>query len=144
MQLNVKVLNPAVPAPTYSRDGDAALDLRAATTEAITLAPGERAEIPSGLAFAIPVGHVGLLFPRGGLGTKGLNMCNTVGVIDSNYRGEVMQNMLNTGLNPITIQPLDRITQLVILPIAVCNVVQTENLDETNRGEARYTSSGTA
>ncbi len=141
MQLHIKKMRD-VPTPTYSREGDAALDMRACLDAPLVLDVGARAEIPSGVAFAIPHGYVGLLMPRGGLGIKGLTLANMTGVIDSNYRGEVMMNVVNTGTAPITIKPHDRIMQLVVAPIAVCQVVEVDVLDETNRGESRYTSSG--
>lgn len=141
MRLPLKKLR-NVPTPAYAREGDAALDLRACVTAPVTLNPGERMEIASGIAVAIPSGHVGFLMPRGGLGSKGLTLVNTTGVIDSNYRGEIMMNVVNTGPNPITFAPHDRIMQLVIVPIAVCTVEEVDELDSTNRGEGRYGSSG--
>jgi dUTP pyrophosphatase len=108
----------------------------------LTLAPNARAEIPSGVALAIPYGHVGLLMPRGGLGRKGLNLAHAMGVIDSNYRGEVMMNVVNTGLESLTIKPMDRILQLAILPIATCSIKEVSELDVTPRNDDRYGSSG--
>ncbi len=141
MDLKIKLLR-QVPLPAYGRAGDAALDLRAAIEAPITLAPNERAAIPSGVALAIPAGFVGLVFPRGGLGNQGLHLANATGVIDSNYRGEIGLNVMNNGTTPLTINPLDRIMQIAIMPVATCVPVAVEELDATNRGDGRYGSSG--
>ena len=142
MQLNVKKLGLAVPTPAYGREGDAALDLRANIESPLTLQPGERADLGCGLAFAIPAGHVGLVVPRGGMGRKGLALRNTVGVIDSNYRGEVMMPLINNGAEAITLAPQERIMQLLVMPVATCTVNVVDDLDDTIRGEGRYGSSG--
>jgi dUTP pyrophosphatase len=141
MQLKIKLLR-QVPLPAYGRAGDAALDLRAVLEAPLTLAPGERTEVPSGVAMAIPAGFVGLIFPRGGWGNKGLHLGNVTGVIDSNYRGEIMLNLVNNGPTTLTINPLDRVMQLAIMPVATCTPVAVTELDETNRGDGRYGSSG--
>jgi dUTP pyrophosphatase len=141
MELKIKLLR-QVPLPAYGRAGDAAMDLRAAIEAPIILAPGQRAAIPSGIAMAIPTGHVGLIFPRSGLGSQGLNLVNSTAVIDSNYRGEIGLNLVNNGPTPLTINPLDRVMQLAIMPVATCTPVAVGELDETNRGDGRYGSSG--
>ncbi len=143
MELKIKLLR-QVPLPAYGRDGDAALDLRAGIEAPLTLQPGERAAIPSGVALAIPAGYVGLIFPRGGLGKQGLHLANLTGVVDSNYRGEIELNVINNGPTPITINPLDRIMQMAIMPVGTCVPTLVEELDATNRGEGRYGSSGVA
>ncbi len=141
MDLRIKLLRNAV-LPEYSRAGDAALDLRATMDAEVTLTPGGRAEIGSGVAVAIPAGHVGLVVPRSGTGKRGLHLANSTGVIDSNYRGEISLNVVNTGVERITIQPNDRIMQFLIMPVATCTVVQADELDETNRGTGGFGSSG--
>lgn len=141
MDLRIKLLRGAV-LPQYSREGDAALDLRATMDAEITVAPGGRAEIGSGVAMAIPAGHVGVVVPRSGTGKRGLHLANATGVIDSNYRGEIMLNVVNTGVESMTIQPGDRIMQLLITPVATCTILQADELDETNRGTGGFGSSG--
>lgn len=143
MHLPIKLLR-SVTLPSYGREGDAALDLRAALDVPLTLSPGERAAIPSGISMAIPSGYVGLIFSRSGLGLKGLHLFNSTGIIDSNYRGEIGMNVINDGSEPITINPGDRIMQMAIMPVATCIPVTVTELDETNRGEGRYGSSGVA
>jgi dUTP pyrophosphatase len=141
MQLKIKLLR-EVPLPAYGRAGDAALDLRAVIDAPLTLAPGERAEVPSGVALAIPTGFVGLVFPRGGWGNKGLHLGNVTGVIDSNYRGEIMLNLINNGPASLTINPLDRVMQLAIMPVVACQPLAVTELDATHRGDGKYGSSG--
>lgn len=131
-----------VPLPRYGREGDAALDLCSGLEAPLVLAPNERADIPTGVAMAIPAGHVGLIFPRSGLGSQGFNLRNSTGVIDSNYRGELVVRIINNGPAPLTINPNDRIVQMAIMPVATCAPTEVEDLDATNRNAAGFGSSG--
>ena len=119
------------------------MDLHAATTEPVVLAPGARLKLPTGLAFAIPQHFEGQVRPRSGLAAKhGITVVNTPGTIDSDYRGEVQVVLVNLGDVPVTIAPLDRIAQLVIAPIARAELAFVPSLDETSRGDGGYGSTG--
>ena len=135
-QLRVEVvrLDTELPLPTYARDGDAGLDLYARTD--VTLLPGHRCLVPTGLAVAIPRGYVGLIHPRSGLATRlGLGMVNAPGTIDSGYRGEVMVNLVNHDpAAPIDLHRGDRIAQLLIQPVAHAVLVEVEGLPGSERG----------
>jgi dUTP pyrophosphatase len=117
--------------------------LHAALEQAITLAPGARHLVPTGLAMAIPLGYEGQVRPRSGLALKhGLSLVNTPGTIDSDYRGEVKVIVINHGTESVTIKPLDRIAQLVIARYERAELQQVETLDETERGAGGYGSTG--
>ena len=139
MKLKIKKLAD-VETPAYAHEGDAGMDLRAAEQYAIK--PGDSAKVKTGIAVQIPDGCVGLVFPRSGLGSKGLTMRNAVGVVDSGYRGEVMAALWNTTRADWVIYPGDRIAQLVIVPFARCEIEEAESLDDTDRGEGGYGSTG--
>ena len=128
--------------PSYSRSGDAGLDLR--STIDITLNPGERALIPCGFAIAIPKGHAGLVVPRSGLAIRhGVSVLNGPGLIDSNYRGEVSVILMNhDATTALAIHRGDRIAQLVIVATPPVELIVSETLDETERGAAGFGSSG--
>lgn len=141
--LQVKRLNPAVNLPTYAKPGDAALDLQAAIETPLTLSPHEAVLIPSGLAMAIPAGHFGLMVPRSSMAKRGLALSNGASFIDNGYRGEIGMIMRNVTSQPVTIQPLERLCQLAIVPMATVNITEVETLDETARGTGGWGSSGT-
>lgn len=130
--------------PAYAYAGDAGMDLRA--TEAVSLAPFERALVSTGLAVAIPEGYAGFVQPRSGLAIKqGVTVLNTPGLIDSHYRGELKVALIN--LDPhstFTVEPGDRIAQLVIQKVACVEWNVVEALDETQRGTGGFGSSGVA
>ena len=140
MKLHVKSLGGTV--PRYGRAGDAALDFYAHLEAPVVLPPGGRAQVGTGIAMAIPQGDFGLLAPRSGLGSRGLTLANTVGIIDSNYRGELLVNLINTGEDTLTVNPGDKFVQLVILPVTACEVALVDELDETTRGTDGFGSSG--
>lgn len=142
MHLNVKRLDPELPLPAYAHPGDAGLDLRSAET--VTLAPYERALIPTGIAVAIPEGYAGFVQPRSGLAAKqGLSIVNTPGLIDSHYRGEIKVIAINLDPHaPIDIQRGDKLAQLVIQAVTRVELVEVEQLDETARGEGGFGSTG--
>src|SRR5947208_10378640 len=118
LRVPVKRPDPSVPLPAYARDGDAGLDLHAAHD--VTLPPGGRALVGTGLAVAIPPGHAGFVQPRSGLAAEhGITLLNSPGLIDSGYRGEVRVVLHNTDRTaPFVVEPGMRIAQLVVLPVA--------------------------
>ncbi len=119
------------------------MDLHAALEDAVVLAPGQRRLIPTGLRLAIPVGYEGQVRPRSGLALRhGLSVVNSPGTIDSDYRGEIGIVLINHGLDPVTIEPLQRIAQLVIAQVVVAELVESAELDQTTRGEGGYGSTG--
>ena len=148
MQLNVKLkLSRGMTAPEYATPGSAAVDLRAALeeNEVVTLAPGEKAMIPTGIAIS-PETHdvVAVIAGRSGLGVKkGVTLSNSIGVIDSDYRGEISVGLINHGNEPFEIKRGDRIAQMMFLPVLTASFLVTESLDETERGAGGFGSTGT-
>ncbi|HEU4703449.1 MAG TPA: dUTP diphosphatase, partial [Conexibacter sp.] len=128
--------------PAAQHAGDAGLDLRAAID--ITVGPGERAMIPTGVAVAIPEGHAGLVLPRSGLASKrGLTMANAPGLIDAGYRGEIRVLLLNTDREtPCEIAVGDRIAQLVLVKLELPATVEVDELPASERGAGGFGSSG--
>lgn len=120
------------------------MDLHAALSEPLTMAPMARVRIPTGLTLAIPSHYEGQVRPRSGLaGRTGVTVLNAPGTVDSDYRGEVQVLLINLGEAPVTISPLERIAQLIIAPVARAElVVSTHELDETARGSGGYGSTG--
>lgn len=141
--LQIRRVNPIVNVPAYAKAGDAAFDLQAAITEPVTIAPLETATIGTGLAFAIPQGYFGLAMPRSSMAKRGLMLANTVGVIDSGYRGEVLMVIRNVSNAPATIQPLERLCQMAIVPVAHATIEEVAELPPSERGETGFGSSGT-
>ena len=147
MTTNVKILlSRGMAMPTYATDGSAAVDLRAAIEEndPVTIAPGARAKIPTGLAIALENANVvAVLAARSGLAIKsGINLANGIGVIDSDYRGEISVGLYNASDVPFTVHRGDRIAQLMFLPVYAANLIEAEALDETARGEGGFGSTG--
>jgi len=140
--LPVKRLDTSVPLPSYARPGDAGLDLHAA--EDVTLGPGARALLRTGLAVAIPEGYAGFVLPRSGLAARhGVSLLNTPGLIDSGYRGEVMVLVVNHDrAATVTLRRGDRIAQLVVQRIEHATPVAVEELPESERGSAGFGSTG--
>jgi dUTP pyrophosphatase len=130
--------------PQRATPGSAGMDLTACLEQPVTLQPGVRAMIPTGLAMAIPTPEwVGLVYARSGLAVRyGITLSNCVGVIDSDYRGEIRVGLCNLGQEPYTIQPGDRIAQLVIAPVLLPPVEQADELDDTLRGTGGFGSTG--
>ena len=149
MELKVKAVSPKIgtdiPLPYYATPGSAAMDLHACLEEAVTVPARGRTVIPTGIAIALPSpGYVALVFARSGLGIKhGVAPSNCVGVIDSDYRGEVMVGLQNSGETDFTIQPGDRIAQLMVVPVVQAQVRMVDQLDETQRGTGGFGSTGT-
>jgi dUTP pyrophosphatase len=119
------------------------MDLAAATDGPLVLSPGARALVPTGLAFAIPAGYEGQVRPRSGLAAKhGVTVANAPGTIDWDYRGEVKVILINLGHEPFTIERGMRIAQLVIAPVTQAVIVESDTLDETDRGAGGFGSTG--
>lgn len=137
-------LAPHVPLPTYARPGDAGADL--ITTVAVTLKPGERTVVPTGLAIGLPTGYAGFVHPRSGLAARaGLTLVNTPGTIDAGYRGEIKLVLIN--LDPtreLHLDAGDRVAQLVIQRVEQADFVETAELPRSERGAGGYGSTGGA
>ncbi len=132
-----------VPLPSYQTPGSAGLDLHAAVQSPLTLAPGCRHLVPTGLALAIPPGFEGQVRPRSGLALRhGISLVNSPGTIDSDYRGEVAVIVINHGTEPVVIRPLERVAQLVITRVEQAQLVVVGELDATARGAGGYGSTG--
>ena len=148
MELKIKALSPKlgreIPFPYYASAGAAAMDLHACLDAPVTIQPGELVTIPTGIAIALPsAGYVALVFARSGLGIRhGIALSNGVGVIDSDYRGEIRVGLTNLSREPYTIQPGDRIAQLAVVPVVQAELVPVEDLDETERGAGGLGSTG--
>lgn len=141
MKVKYKRLRPQVVVPAPAHAGDAAVDL--CTTEAVTLQPGERSAVPTGLAVAIPDGFAGLVVPRSGHALRsGIGVVNGPGLIDSGYRGEIMVILVNHGQDLVSFAPGDRVAQLMVVPVPVVEWVEAEDLGDTPRGESGFGSTG--
>lgn len=132
------------PLPQYATDGSAGLDLPACLETSEVVAPGARVKIPTGIAIEIPHRHiVGLVFPRSGLAAKhGISLANAVGVIDSDYKGEIIVAVSNQGESEYVIKPGERIAQLVFVPVFKATFEETHELKETGRGTGGFGSTG--
>ena len=141
--VNIKKLNPNATIPTYGSKYAAGADLYACIEEAITIAPGETVLVKTGLAMELPIGYAGLIYARSGLASKrGLAPANKVGVIDSDYRGEVMVALHNHSNIAQSIEPNERIAQLVITPYIKGIFSEADDLSDTVRGEGGFGSTG--
>lgn len=139
----VKLLDPRAKLPTYGSADAAGADLYALTDGPVTIAPGESVKLRTGLAVAIPQGYVGLVFARSGLACKsGLAPANKVGVIDADYRGELMVFLHNHGSQTQVVEDGDRIAQLAIVPYLTAQFAPVEELDGTERGQGGFGSTG--
>lgn len=144
MEVLIKRLDERARIPEYKTAGAAAMDLHAVLDAPLTIAPRQLVSVPTGLAIALPDEHwVALILARSGLGIKhGVAPANCVGVIDSDYRGEVMVGLQNSGDQDYTIQPGDRIAQLMISPVIQAQIQMVEELDDTARGAGGFGSTG--
>ena len=149
-RLKVKVLDPrigqSIPLPEYATGGSAGLDLRACLDAPLLLEPGQTHLVPTGLAIHLDdPGLAAVLLPRSGLGHKhGIVLGNLVGLIDSDYQGQVMVSAWNRSAHPFTIEPGDRIAQMVIVPVVQVALEVVESFDESPRGAGGFGSSGRA
>ncbi len=148
MELKIKALSPKIgrelPLPAFATDGAAAMDLCACIDAPVVIPAGGRAVIPSGIAIALPsADYVALLFSRSGMGIKsGISLSNSVGVIDSDYRGEIGVGLHNTSDADYTVHPGDRIAQLMITPVVRPTVTLVEELPASERGAGGFGSTG--
>ncbi|MDR1101970.1 MAG: dUTP diphosphatase [Clostridiales bacterium] len=143
MRLKVKKLNPHAETPYYASKHAAGLDISACLEAPMEIAPNERTVVPTGLVAAIPKGHVGLMFPRSSIALKsGITLPNSVGVIDSDYRGEIGVAVVNISDELRIIEPGMRIAQLVVVPIPDMEVELVDELDVTERGHGGFGSTG--
>lgn len=146
--IELKILDPRVgtdfPLPAYATPGSAGLDLRACLDTPLELAPGDTTLIPTGIAIHIQdPGLCATILPRSGLGHKhGIVLGNLVGLIDSDYQGQLMVSCWNRGKDHFTIQPGERIAQLVILPVVQAQFTVVDEFDQSERGEGGFGSSG--
>ena len=148
MNLKIKAVSPKIgtdiPLPYYATPGSAAMDLHACVDAPVTIPARGRAVIPTGIAIALPSpDYVALVFARSGLGIKhGVAPANCVGVIDSDYRGEILVGLQNSGDADFTVQPGDRIAQLMVVPVIQAQIEMADELDETQRGSGGFGSTG--
>lgn len=140
-QIKVKYLDGYLP-ELEKKAGDCGYDLRAVIKSEVVIGAGESYVIPTGIALAMPDGVGGFVFPRSGLGCKGLVLRNLTGVIDSNYRGEVKVCVWNTSSEPMAINPYDRIAQIVFMPYISGEIKEVEELPSSERGSNGFGSSG--
>ncbi|HEY2104208.1 MAG TPA: dUTP diphosphatase [Candidatus Binataceae bacterium] len=139
-----RVRGRGLPLPEYHSGGAAGMDLLADVEQTVTLWPLERCAVPTGIAVEIPAGFEGQVRPRSGRALReGLTLLNTPGTIDSDYRGEIQVILINLGRDSVTINPGDRIAQLVIAPVARATLVEVEELTDTHRGGCGFGHTGT-
>lgn len=142
-QIKIKRTRPGAVLPQRATGGSAGYDLSAALDAPVSVEMGATAAIPTGIAIQLDPGTVGLVFGRSGLGTKhGVTLSNSVGVIDSDYRGEIQVSLTCRHREGYTVHPGDRIAQLVIVPVLTPAVVEVDQLEETQRGAGGFGSTG--
>lgn len=144
--MKIKKVRENARVPQRATGGSAGLDLCACIDAPLTLNSGETALIPTGVAIALPSAEYGaFVFPRSGIAIKhGIGLLNSVGVIDSDYRGEIMVGVINQVKESYTIEPGERIAQMVIMPVSTMPVVEVDELDDTERGAGGFGSTGKA
>ena len=144
--IDLKILDPRMKnqLPAYGTPGSAGLDLRACIDEAITIQPGETVLIPTGLAIHIgDPGYAAMILPRSGMGHKnGIVLGNLVGLIDSDYQGQLMVSTWNRGQNAFTLNPMERLAQLIIVPVLQVGFNIVEEFGDSERGEGGFGSTG--
>ena len=142
VEISIRRLDPELPLPSYAHPGDAGADLCSAVD--VTLRPGERALVPTGIAMALPEGYVALVHPRSGLAARhGISIVNAPGTIDAGYRGEIQVCLVNTDPHqPFTVSRGDRIAQLVIQRFETAAFVEVVDLPDSARGDGGYGSTG--
>lgn len=144
MELKIKKLKENAKIPQRATNGSAGMDLYACIAESVTLAPGQLTVIPTGIAIELPGNTcAAFLYARSGLGVKhGICLSNGVGVIDSDYRGEVCVGLCNVSDKPYVIEPFERVAQMVIAPVLTPDITEVDELSDTARGEGGFGSSG--
>ena len=138
MELRVKRIHPEAKLPVYGHPGDAGLDLFSVVDR--ELAPGEVFAVPTGIQVAVPAGHVGLVWDMCGISLQKVH--RLAGVVDSGYRGEVQVVMINLGAAPFSVRKGMKIAQMLVQPVAAVEVVESDSLDGTSRGEGGFGSTG--
>ena len=142
-EVKIKKIRECAKIPAYATEGAAAVDLCAAIDTPLTLGAGERKLIPTGIAISIPQNTVAVLSARSGLSAKkGIAAANGIGVIDSDYRGEIFFSAINLSHETYTIIPGERICQLMLMPVYTMALMETDSLDDTARGEGGFGSTG--
>ncbi len=144
MQIKIKKLRENAVIPTRATNGSAGMDLYACISSSLTLKKGERVTVPTGISVELPDNnHAVFIFARSGLGIKhGISLSNGVGVVDSDYRGEICVGLINLGNNDYTINPDDRIAQIVVMPVSIPEIVLSDALSETQRNLGGFGSTG--
>ena len=147
MILEIKALSEKIgreiPLPYYATDGAAAVDLHACIDAPLTIPAGGQVVVPTGLAVAIPEGYVGIVAVRSSMGIRrGITLSNAIGVIDSDYRGEIRVGLTNLSDAPYTVMPGDRVAQLAVVPVVQAALERVEELDDTGRGSGGFGSTG--
>ena len=141
--VRVKKLHPNAQLPTYGSAYAAGADLYACLDAPVTIAPGEIFWVPTGIALEVPEGCAGLIYARSSMGAKrGLAPANKVGVVDSDYRGEIRVVLLNHSKQPQTVEPGERVAQFLITPVVTAHYVEAEALNDTDRGIGGFGSTG--
>ncbi len=148
MVLKIKAVSPligkSIELPSYATEGSAGMDLRACMTEPVVIAPGERVAVDTGIAIELPGSeYVAMICARSGLSTKhGVALANGVGVVDSDYRGEIRVSLINLSADAYTIKPGERIAQMLIMPVCIAKLRVCDELNETVRGSGGFGSTG--
>lgn len=143
MKLQIKKLDPNAKLPTYGTEYSAGVDLYVCLEQPVVIQPGRTELLPTGISIAVPNGYAGFIFARSSLGVKrGLAPANKVGVIDADYRGPVMVALHNHGSIPQTVEPGDRVAQLVVVPVLAPEMELVDDLDDTARGAGGFGSTG--
>jgi len=143
IQVKVKKLHPEAVVPAYMTEHAAGMDLCTVIDTPLTLAPGERTLLPTGLAMEIPPGFEGQVRPRSGLALKkGIALVNSPGMIDADYRGEIGIIVINHGLEPVEFQPGDRVAQLIIAPVTQAQLIETDALNDSTRSSGGFGHTG--
>ena len=143
--VKIKLLREGVDLPKYATDGSAAFDLTCASSEEIVVPAGKRVLIPTGIAISIPKNTVAIISARSGLSYKqGITAANGIGVIDSDYRGEIFFSAANISDEDYTVMPGERVAQMMIMPVLSANFIVCDELDETERGAGGFGSTGKA
>lgn len=143
MIVKIKQINPNAKIPTYGSEGAACFDFYACIDKPVTINPKSSVNLPTGLQFEIPEGYVMLMYSRSGHGFKNnIRFVNSVGVIDSDYRGEVRIGLFNDGITPYVVKPQERLAQAMIVPVSQVSFQAVETLTDTKRGAGGFGSTG--
>jgi len=145
MELRIKKTHPNAIIPMYATEGSGGLDLSAALETAVTILPGEMKNISTGIAIELPMKNmVALMFPRSSIAVKhGVSLANTVGVIDSDYRGTIGMALINNSNQPFRVENGDRLVQLLIVSTVALDILEVDELSDTARGVGGFGSTGT-